>query len=391
MAEGNLTVIRRWLGVLIALASLTVLIYGQTQAVQSDGWLVDVMALLAIASPTVTGAYLVWRLPENPVGLILAGFGLTFTLGAIGEGVAAAGGPMAGWGAWLGTWQWAASLVLLLVFLPLFFPDGRLPSARYRWVLPVALTGLGLVVFGNAFVPSVTLDTVTPPATIDLPISAPQLSSLFEPAAVLGMVMVLVTVGAALFGAVQRYRRSTGTEHQQIKVFAGALAASVTVMALNLVLYELGYFVVANVVFTLFVLMLVASIAVAVLRYRLYDFDRVIRRTLTYGMVTVFLAGVYVGCVLGLQALLGSNDPLAVAASTLAAAALFQPVRRRVQGFVDSRFDRQRYDAGRVVDNFGTRLRDEVDLEGLTTDLTAVVGSTLRPASVTLWLREEAR
>ena len=111
-------------------------------------------------------------------------------------------------------------------------------------------------------------------------------------------------------------------------------------MVLNLVLYELGYIEDANLVFTLLVLVLVSSIAVAVLRYRLYDFDQVIRRTLTYGVVPVVLAGVYIGCVLGLQALLGSNDPLAVAASTLAAAALFQPVRRRVQGFVDRRFDR---------------------------------------------------
>ena len=383
--------IRRWLGIGIALVSVAVIVYGQTQNQQSDGWLVDAMGLLAIASPSVVGAYLVWRLPENLVGLILAGFGLTFALGVMGEGVSAAGGPLAGWSAWLGIWLWAASLVLLLVFLPLFFPDGRLPSARYRWVAPATLTGLGLFIFGNAFVESVTVGTASDPTTIVLPISFPRLSPFFEPAAVVGMALVLVAVGAALFGAVQRYRRSVGIERQQIRVFAAALAVAVTAIVLNMVLYELGYTEDANLVFALVVLVLVSSIAVAVLRYRLYDFDKVIRRTLIYGVVTVLLAGVYVGCVLGLQALLGSNDPLAVAASTLAAAALFQPVRRRVQSFVDRRFDRQRYDAGRVVDNFGTRLRDEVDLDGLATDLTAVVGSTLRPASVTLWLREEAR
>lgn len=222
---------------------------------------------------------------------------------------------------------------------------------------------------------------------VALPISAPQLTSLFDPAALVGMGLMVISVIAAFVGAVGRFRRSSGIERQQIKVFAGALVVGLVGVMLNLVLYESGFEILANILFALVVVTLVTSIAVAVLRYRLYDFGLVIRRTVTYGLVSVVLAGVYVGSVLGLQGLLGSNDPLAIAASTLAAAALFQPVRRRVQRFVERRFDRSRYDAERVVDALSSRLRQEVDLDGLTTDLTAVVGQTLRPVTVSLWLR----
>jgi hypothetical protein len=204
------------------------------------------------------------------------------------------------------------------------------------------------------------------------------------------MGLMLACVAAALFGAIGRFRRSADIERQQIKVFAGGLAVAVVSVLLNLVLYESGLELLANIVFTLVVLTLVSSIAVAVLRYRLYDFGRVIRRTVTYGLVSVVLAGIYVGSVLGLQTVLGSADPLAVAASTLAAAAMFQPVRRRVQGFVDRRFDRTRYDAARVVEGFSTRLRDSVDLDGLEADLAGVVASTLRPAGVGLWVRDKS-
>jgi hypothetical protein len=383
--------ISRWLGVVMGLASLGVIVYGQTQSPQVEYWLLDILGLLAFASPSVIGAYLVWRLPPNPVGWILAGFGLAFTVGVIGEDIALTGGPLARWGAWIGSWEWALSMALLLIFLPLLFPDGRLPSRRFRWVPPVALSGLALVVFGNALRPTAEVVIGTSEVVVPLPISAPQLTSLFDPAAMVGMGLMLVSVVAALVGAVGRFRRSSGIERQQIKVFAGALVVGLVGVLLNLVLYESGFEILANIVFALVVLTVVTSIAVAVLRYRLYDFGRVIRRTVTYGLVSVVLAGIYVGSVLGLQAVLGSDDALAVAGSTLAAAAMVQPVRRRIQGFVDRRFDRERYDAGRVVDGFGTRLREEVDLDGLTTDLTAVVGQTLRPASVSLWLREEAR
>jgi hypothetical protein len=130
-----------------------------------------------------------------------------------------------------------------------------------------------------------------------------------------------------------------------------------------------------------------AAIGVAILRYRLYDIDKLISRTVSYAVVAAVLVAVYAGCALALGSLVGRDNPLAVAGATLAAAALFTPLRRRVQEFVERRFDRSRYDAERVVDDFASRLRQEVDLDGLTTDLTAVVGQTLRPVTVSLWLR----
>ena len=270
--------------------------------------------------------------------------------------------------------------------LPLLFPNGRLPSPRYRWVPPTALTGLALVIFGNALKPAAVVGTGASETTVALPISAPQLTTLFDPAGAVGIGLMLVCVAAALFGAVGRFRRSDGIERQQIKVFAGALAVAVVSVLLNLVLYESGLELLANIVFTL------------VLTPRLIDRGGraplsplrlwcVIRRTAIYGLVSVVLAGIYVGSVLGLQAVLGSEDALAVAGSTLAAAAMFQPVRRRMH-----RASWTAASTGSGTTHPLWRPRSPPG-SGMTStskgsaDLAAVVTKTLRPDSVFLWLK----
>ncbi len=135
----------------MGLVALAMFVYMSVQNSEEPILLVDILGLLAFTSPAVVGAYLVWRVPGNPVGLILAGFGLTFTLGVLGESLAAIGEPFTSWGVWFGTWQWALSMGLILVQLPLRFPDGRLLSTRYRWVTPVMFAGLAMLIFGNAF------------------------------------------------------------------------------------------------------------------------------------------------------------------------------------------------------------------------------------------------
>ncbi len=381
----------RWAGVVMGLIALAMFVFIGTQGVESVTPLVDIMGLAAFASPALVGAYLVWRLPDNAVGWTLAGFGLTFTLGVIGETIATMDGPLAPFGAWLESWLWAASTVALLVLLPLRFPDGVLPSTRFRWVTPLALAGLGLVVFGNAFKPSYMASDpggevgVPLPLTIDLPIAV------FDASAFLGMALMLASVGGAVVSSVIRFRRSAGVERQQMKVFAGALVFSVTGMALNLVLYEIGEESAANLVFATLVLVLVASIALAVLRYRLYDFDRLVSRTVSYALLVVILGSLYVlGAVWLPTRLIGQQSPIFVAGSTLAVAALFTPIRRWVMRWVDRRFNRSIYDAQRVSDVFAARLRDQVDAERLAADWANVVRVTLEPSMVGVWVREES-
>jgi hypothetical protein len=194
--------------------------------------------------------------------------------------------------------------------------------------------------------------------------------------------MMLLGAVAALVSLVVRFRRSQGIERAQVKWFLLAVA----VVAVGIVAeFTAQGSVVAEFLF-LGLVLLPISIAVAVFRYRLYDIDRLIRRTAGYTLVAVVLAGVYLAAAAAVGAVMGSTNPLAVAAATLAAAALFNPVRRRVQHWVDRRFDRTRYDAHSVVEQFSVRLRDEVDLDGLTDDLTHIVGETLRPAAVSLVL-----
>jgi len=349
---------------------------------------VDILGMLAFISPAVVGAYLVWRLPANPVGLILAGFGLTFTLGVIGESLAAIDSPFTGWGVWFGTWQWASSMGLILVLLPLRFPDGKLPSPRYRWVTPVMLVGLSMLIFGNAFWESTLVTVGNREVEVSLPLGLSLPADLFDTVSLIGLAFMLTAVGGAVVASIMRFRRSTGIERQQMKVFAGALSISIIGMALNLTLYELGNEPAANALFAIWVLILVASIAVAVLRYRLYDFDRVVSRTVSYALLVLILGAVYVAGAVWLPTrIVGEQSPLFVAGSTLAVAALFTPVRRRVMTWVDRRFYRSRYQLERVMDDFSSHLQDQVDPDRMASDWVNLVTDTLRPTTAGVWVR----
>jgi hypothetical protein len=198
------------------------------------------------------------------------------------------------------------------------------------------------------------------------------------------------TVGAVVVGAlslVVRFRRARGTERQQLGWVALAAALMMLAVPVVLVAVALGGPILVDWVAAVWVVVLPVAVGAAVLRYRLYDLDRIISRTVAYGLLTLLLGGGYALVVLGLGQLLGRESPLVVAAATLAVAALFQPARRRVQAVVDQRFNRRRHDATRIIQGFGARLRDQVDLDTLTTDLLAVVDQTMQPTQASLWLR----
>jgi hypothetical protein len=370
--------------------ALSLFVYAGTLGVESANPIVDLMGLVSFISPALVGAYLVWRLPRNAVGWILAGFGLTFTLGVIGETIAMSESPLATWGAWFSSWAWAASTVLILVLLPMRFPDGMLLSPRFKWVTPTALIGLGLVAFGNAFKASTELTLAGAKITVDLPLPLDLPLAIFDGSAFLGMALVLAAVGGAVTAAVLRFRRSKGLERLQMRVFAAGLVFAVSGIAVNLVLYEIGLEAAANMILTAMVLVLVSSIAIAVLRYRLYDLDRVISRTVSYALLVIILGSVYViGAVWLPTRLAGGRSPLFVAGSTLAVAALFTPLRRRVMTWVDRRFNRSSYDPQHVNHAFAALLRDQVDADRLASDWADVVTGTLEPSLVGVWVRSD--
>ncbi len=203
-------------------------------------------------------------------------------------------------------------------------------------------------------------------------------------------VALAVTILAVMVAAgslVVRFRRARGVERQQLRWVALAAALAVLGAAVALPALALGATgLIGSVAAQFCVAVLPVAVGAAILRYRLYDLDRIISRTLAYGLLTVLLGGGYAGVVLGLGQLLGRSSSLAVAGATLAVAALFQPARRRVQQAVDRRFNRHRYDATRTIAAFSTRLQDEIDLDTLTAELLAVVDQTMQPTQVSLWL-----
>jgi hypothetical protein len=344
------------------------------------------LAFVGIVLPVVGfGALIVARRPSNQVGRLLLATGLAVGTSALVQAYAKAGlgRPGALLAAWVSNWLWV-SLGLLVVSLLLVYPDGRLPSPRWRPLVWAAVVGYGLAAVCSALYPELP---ALPGSRNPTGLYGPAGQLVRVAFSVLNWLLLPLEV-AALGSLLVRFRHSRGVVRQQLKWLAYGAALTLVVWLVPLP-GGLGRWQEAagNVV----AWALPAAIAVAVLRYRLYDIDRLINRTLVYGLLTALLGGVYVGAVLVLGQVFGGvgRDPpsWAVAAATLAMAALFQPARRRIQQAVDRRFNRRRYDAARTVEGFATRLRDQVDLGALSSELLAVADQTMQPTLASLWLR----
>jgi hypothetical protein len=290
------------------------------------------------------------------------------------------------------SWWWLPMFALILVFTPLLFPTGRLLSARWRPVAVAAAVATVLIAVGGALEPTLKLQNED--YTVDNPIGLRVVPD--EEAGLVGGVLFGVLAFcavAALVSLVLRFRRSRGVERQQLKWFTYAAALAILFEVVPTPQLE-GE--VHDVLFGLTFAFIPVAAGTAILRYRLYDIDRLIHRTLVYGLLTALLGLAYAGVVLGLGQLF-ENDVTRyppswlVAGATLAVAALFQPARRRIQAVVDRRFNRRRYNAAKTVEAFGLRLRDEVDLDALAAELLTVVDQTMQPTRTSLWLRQSAK
>jgi hypothetical protein len=284
------------------------------------------------------------------------------------------------------TVAWVPALALIGTQLPLRLPDGKLPSPRWRWFSRITLLLIAVAVVGWAAVP----EKVEGVSGTENPLGTHALSWLAA-----AILLLIVSFVGGLAALVVRYRRSRSQDRVQLRwiAFGGAVFLAVYLGSLpanqwgnDQTAVGITVTAVAQAAFAA----LPISIGYAVLRHRLYDIDTVVNRTLVYGALTATLAATYAGSVLLLQLVLSgvtSGSGFAVAVSTLAVAALFRPARTRIQSAVDRRFFRQKYDAARTVERFGARLRDEVDLDALGSELRAVVADTMQPSSVSLWLR----
>jgi hypothetical protein len=275
-------------------------------------------------------------------------------------------------------WLSCASFVLLLT------PTGSLPSPRWRWWARLAAAA-ALVFLLGSMVDAQPLSDQYP--MIRNPLVIPAVAGPVEVVRTLAFLVSCAAVPVAAGALLIRFRRARGIECQQLRWIA--LAAGLAPLAVLGVAVgvAMGSWVIVGWAISLYLGLPVVATGAAILRYRLYDIDRIISRTLTNGLLTVLLGGAYAGVVLGLGQLLGRQSSLVVAAATLAVAALFQPARHRIQGAVDRRFNRRKYNAAKTVQAFGVRLRDEVDLDALAAELLAVVDQTMQPTRAWLWLR----
>jgi hypothetical protein len=344
----------------------------------------------------LVGFVVAWRKPRNPLGWCLLGLAVAAVLSEDGSFYAIAayrvrhGTLPLGWVAMLAQPGWAIAIVLIGLAV-LIFPDGTLPSARLRWVLWLYLA-MGLVWMVSAYVLTVDaivrhdirVDSGGNLLALDNGAASPAWWNVLQDVLLVALALSLLV---SLAGQVASYRRSSGERRQQLKWLLGGFAAALAGAVLTITLqHGTGLWSVVAHVATLVIFFAVpVSMGVAILKYRLYDIDRVLSRTLAYAIVTGLLIGVYAGLVLLAQQVLRFSSPVAVAASTLAAAALFNPVRRRVQHAVDRRFNRARYDADQTVTAFAARLQDAVDLDTVRGDLTGVVQAALEPAHLALW------
>ena len=355
------------------------------------------VAVFALSFPLL-GWIVLRRQPSNPLGWIYltVGFWQAFNMFAsnyatLAFWVASGDLPFAAELSWVGVWAWVPGFTLFSTLGILLFPSGRMPSRRW-W--PVV--ALAIIAFLLLLVPAVPmwsyrglpLERVA--ALNQTPPPDPVVDAAYAISAI-GQVVLLIAMIGSVLGLATRFRRSTGVERQQLKWFTYAAIVDVllivvwTLNVLDPLLNTLSAFLIAS---------FPIAIAIAILRYRLYEIDRVVSRTIGYAIITGILGLTFVGVVLLVQALVNPLLPQvaatgtpAIAASTLAAAALFQPLRRSVQAAVDRRFDRARVGRDRSVVGLGNRLRDAVELDAIRADLLTTIDSTVRPASMSIWLR----
>ncbi len=364
------------------------------------GTVSELLGFVPFLAFPIVGALIASRRPHNPIGWICLADGLLWSLLGITDyysryGVAQPGSvpsPVAITAA-LGQWLWLPPVGLLGIYMILLFPDGKLPSRRWRplaW-LSAAVIVVGSLSFAIAPGPLPGLGGVRNPFGVE---GTPWVTLVWPVVAALLPVCIL----ASALSLVLRFRHSRGEERQQIKwiAFAASLVGVVFLSGmvtsfipgleyLEWVLQTVGVLSYAGIPI---------AVGLAVLRYRLYEIDLLINRALVYGPLTAMLALMYFGGVVGLQAtfrtVTGQESTLAVVASTLAIAALFSPLRRRVQSFVDRRFYRRKYDAAKTLQSFSAKLRDETDLDALSSEVMGVVKETMQPAHTSMWLRPDA-
>jgi hypothetical protein len=384
-----------WLALLVT-AGLAV--SAVAMATPPVGQLAHYGILLGWLAYSLVGLVVTLRRPDHPIGWIFMILGLAAQAGVVGQALAVippvetAGLQVVTFGLMANLWVVAFALVGRLLAV---FPDGRLPSRRWAplTVLSAVVVVAGLLTSGNA------AERIPLTILVGEPTAAAFLNELGQSISGIGLQAIFVM--GALAMAV-RFARSRGIERQQLKWFAYAAFVLVVASVGTSIAFFTPWLraidpgapvppaMFGGIPFVVGLVAIPVATGIAVLRYRLYEIDLLINRTLVYGALTATLVAVYIGLVIVLQGVLSGfagGGSLAVAASTLAVAALFQPLRRRLQGIVDRRFYRSRYDAARTLERFSTRLRSEVDLARLTDGLREIVEETLQPASVSVWLR----
>ena len=350
------------------------------------------------AAFAVVGFVVAWRKPRNPLGWAILGLAAFFALSEDASFYTVAdyrlrhGGLPLGWVALLAQPGWAPAIVLLgLVFL--LFPDGRPPSPRWRWVL-WAYLAVGILWIASAFTLTVGAIIghhlrVDPSGTLVVLGNTAHNAAWWNAVTSVGAVVLAVCWLASLAAQALSYRRSSGERRQQLKwLLTGSAIGGVCFAGSFTSGSPSGFLHILSIIAIVGGLAFPLSIGVAILKYRLFDIDRIISRTLAYAIVTGLLVGVYAGVVLLATRVLPFSSSVAVAASTLAAAALFNPLRRWVQRAVDRRFNRARYDADRTVAAFAARLTGAVDLDTVQADLAGVVHQALEPAHVSVWISQ---
>jgi hypothetical protein len=378
---------------------------GDPSAINTSGDTVGFVLFLAFP---IVGAVIASRRPRNPIGWILLADGLLWMVLAVADSYSAYGVARPGsvpYPVAVGTisnqWLWIPTVGLIGIYLLLLFPDGKLPSSRWR---PLAFFSAAMILLSSV-VEGLAPGPLENQGMVRNPFGVESMPWLVDASYVLLPLLPLCILASAI-SMVLRYRRSGGEVRQQIKwvAFVAAFSGTTYLIAMlgqliMLAMSEEGASRIPwwiEIAFTAAVLGFAGvpvAIGFAVLKYRLYDIDIIIRRTLVYGSLTAMLVAIYFGGVATMQTLFRTltgqeqQPQLSVVVSTLVIAALFNPLRRGIQSFIDRRFYRRKYDARKTVEAFSARLRDETDLETLSRELAGVVEETLQPSHVSLWLR----